>query len=314
VGNPVSYAGDRVSEFLAGEPDLTEESNRFTFNAGSNRSEVWRVAIDAARDDPIFGEGGGGFQFRYNREREDPAQLAKDAHSVELEMLSELGIVGLALFAMAICGGFAGAIRARRLGPAAAHLSCGALAAAAYWLTHASIDWFWPYPAVTAPVFALLGAAAAPALIMPERMSASPLRRPMIAVIAVFVVTLIPPFLSESLVQRAFDTFRSDTEQAYADLDAAKKFNPLSDMPALTEGSVALALEDRERAIEAFREAIRKRPEEYVGHFFLALVYADSDPAQARSELAVVAELNPLETRIRSIQKKIERTERREER
>ncbi len=115
-------------------------------------------------DDPIFGDGGGGFQFRYNREREDPNQLARDAHSVELEMLSELGVVGLVLFALAMVGAFAGAIRARRLGPSAAQLSCGALAAGAYWLTHASVDWFWPYPAVTAPALALLGAAAAPAI------------------------------------------------------------------------------------------------------------------------------------------------------
>ena len=49
-------------------------------------------------------------------------------------------------------------------------------------------------------------------------------------------------------------------------------------MPALTEGSIALALDDRERAIDAFREAIRKRPEEYVGHFFLALILAKKTP------------------------------------
>ena len=29
---------------------------------------------------------------------------------------------------------------------------------------HASLDWFWPYPALTAPVFALLGSACAPAI------------------------------------------------------------------------------------------------------------------------------------------------------
>ncbi len=35
-----------------------------------------------------------------------------------------------------------------------------------------------------------------------------------------------------------------------------------------------------------------------MGHFFLALIYAESDPDRARKELAVVAELNPLEPRI----------------
>ena len=82
-------------------------------------------------------------------------------------------------------------------------------------------------------------------------------------------------------------------------------------MPALTEGSIALALEDNKRAIDAYREAIRKRPEEYVGHFFLALMYAKSDPERARTELAAVAELNPLEPRIEEIREQIDRAERR---
>jgi tetratricopeptide (TPR) repeat protein len=308
TGNPVSWAGDRLDEFLGGEPDLTQESNRFTFNAGSNRSEVWRVAIDAAQDDPVFGEGGGGFQFRYNREREDPNQLARDAHSVELEMLSELGVVGLLLFTVAIGGAFTAGARARRLGPAAGLLASGALAAGAYWLTHASIDWFWPYPGVTAPALFLLGAAAAPAILMPERPGTrSP--RPLVLTLAVFCLTLVPPFLADRLVERSFDTFRADTEQAYADLELARDLNPLSDMPALTEGSIALALDDTDRAIAAFREATRKRPEEYVGHFFLALLYAREDPAQARSSLAVVEELNPLEPRIEEIRERIERAD-----
>ena len=175
-------------------------------------------------------------------------------------MLTELGIVGLALFVLAMMGAFAGAWRARRLGPASAQLSCGALAAGAYWITHASLDWFWRYPAVTAPALALLGAAAAPALLTPERKDASAGRRTVLVVLAVFVATLVPPFLSERLVERSFDTFRSNTRQAYDDLALARDLNPLSDMPALTEGSIALALEDNKRAIDAYREAIRKRP------------------------------------------------------
>ena len=55
-------------------------------------------------------------------------------------------------------------MRARRLGPDPALVSIVALTAGAYWLAHASLDWFWPYPALTAPVFALLGSACAPTL------------------------------------------------------------------------------------------------------------------------------------------------------
>ena len=48
-----------------------------------------------------------------------------------------------------------------------------------------------------------------------------------------------------------------------------------------------------------------------MGHFFLALMYAKSDPERARTELAAVAELNPLEPRIEEIREQIDRAERR---
>lgn len=312
VGNPVSFASDRVDEFLGGEADLSESSSRLTFDAGSNRSEIWRVALDVSGDDPIFGQGGGGFQYKFTQERNDAGQLARDAHSVELEMLTELGVVGLVLFLAGAGGAFAGAIRARKLGPSSAQLSCGALAAGAYWFTHTSIDWFWPYPAVTAATFALFGAAVAPTLLMPERESRPAGRRAVMALIAVFVIALVPPFISEKLIDNSVEGFAADPQQAYDNLELAKDLNPLSDVPALREGSIAFALGDRERAIDAYREAVRKRPEEYAGHFFLALLYAKDDPDQARTELAVVAELNPLEPRIDEVRERIDKGERRE--
>jgi len=309
TGNPVTWASDRATEFFEGEPDLSESSSRLTLNAGSNRSEIWRVAVDAGEDNPVLGLGGGGFQFYFTRERDIEGQLARDAHSVELEMLSELGFVGLALFGIAMVGSFGAAIRARKLGPSAAQLSCGALAAGAYWLAHASIDWFWPYPAVTAGALTLLGAASGPSLVAAAGAVRPGLRLARIAVVGVFIALLIPPMLSELLVERSFDNFRTDPEQAYEDLELARDLNPLSDKPALSEGAIALALDDRARSIDAFREAIRERPEEYAGHYFLAKIYARTDPDQARVELAAVEEMNPFEPQIEIIRQRIKSAE-----
>ena len=73
------------------------------------------------------------------------------------------GLVGLGA---AVRGAGGAAIgrhpRRRASGPSAAGLSAVALASGTYWLVHASVDWFWPYPAITAPVMALLGSACAP--------------------------------------------------------------------------------------------------------------------------------------------------------
>lgn len=306
------WVGEKIDQCKAGEADLSQSGSRFTFDAGSNRcKEVWPSAVRAVKEDPIFGLGGGGFQFWFNKDREDPSQLARDAHSVELEMLSELGVVGLALFGAVVVGAFAGAMRSRRLGPASAQLSCAAVAAGSYWLVHSSVDWFWPYPAVTAPILALLGSAAAPALLMPERRRAPTGRTGLLVAVVFFAVTVVPPFLSERLTEQATESFRVNTEGAYDDLRLARDLNPLSDQPALAEGVIAEALDDRERAIDAFRDAVRKRPQEYTGHVFLALLYAETDPELARSELTLASELNPLTPRIDQIRARIEKAERR---
>lgn len=300
---------DKCSE---GEPDFSADSTRFSFDAGSNRcTEVWPVAFDAAADDPLFGEGAGGFRFRFDREREDPSQLARDAHSVELEMLSELGVVGLALLAVTLFGAFAGPVKARRLGPAASQLSAGALACGAYWLVHSSIDWFWSFPAITAPVFALLGAATAPSILVLDRVRAKrPFRGLAIVSVVVLALSVVPPLFSLRYEDAAISQFQDDPEAAYDSLDRARALNPLADSPYLVEGTIARQLGNEERAIEAFRAAVRERPEEYAGHFFLAEILAETNPDLARTELAVVLELNPLAPGVNQIRRAIEAAER----
>ena len=100
--------------------------------------------------------------------------------------------MGLALFGIAMVGAFGAAIRARKLGPAAAQLSCGALAAGADGLAHTSIDWFWPYPAVTAGALALLGAASGPSLLAAAGAARPGGRRALIAAVAVFIALARP--------------------------------------------------------------------------------------------------------------------------
>ena len=178
VGNPVNWVSERVSEFNSGQSGtIGEGSTRFSFDASSQRNDLWRVAIDDAVADPLFGDGAGGYHYSYLQHRRSATQTVRDAHSVELETVAELGLPGLALLVAALGGMGLGAFRARRLGPSAASLSAIALAAGTYWLVHASLDWFWPYPAVTAPVLCLLGSACAPAVMSPGRSGRRPGRR-----------------------------------------------------------------------------------------------------------------------------------------
>lgn len=306
VGDPADWIEDRAHEFRhAGTPDLSAEGSRFTFNAGSDRYDLWRVALDDAADDPLRGDGGGGYQYTYLRGRESPGQTARDAHSVELEVLAELGVPGLLLLLTALGAMAVATNRARRSNRSAAALSAIALAAATYWLVHASIDWLWAYPALTAPTFALLGAAAAPGL---PTVAHPPMRLGrglLLAGLAVLALSAIPPFLSKRYVNRAFDGWRSDLERAYQDLDRARSLNPLSDSPLLAEGAIARAAGDRGRALRAFREATAERPEEWAGHYVIAVLLIDTDRRTARAEAAVALELNPLDSGVRAVAQRL---------
>ncbi len=211
VGNPVDWIDKRVSQLGSGrEPDLRGQSSRFAaVNAETQRPGIWRVALLDAREHPLLGEGGGGFLYSYLRERNpDTPESVRDAHSVELEILSEFGVPGLLLFGGAIGAAGFGAMRARRLGPEPAWLSIFALTAGAYWLAHASLDWFWPYPALTAPVFALLGSACAPALRSAGDAPRGHGRRWLTAGAVALAISAVPPFLSHRYVDDAYDEWR----------------------------------------------------------------------------------------------------------
>ncbi len=127
-------------------------SSRLTA-AGSNRSTYWRVAIRSWADHPLAGEGAGSFGETWLRER-DIAERVRNAHSIELETASELGLVGLALLA-SIIGGVA--LAARRLQREDAVLAAGPAAVLVAWLLHASVDWDWQVPALTGVAAILAG-------------------------------------------------------------------------------------------------------------------------------------------------------------
>jgi hypothetical protein len=304
VGNPADWISKRADEFRnAGTPDLSANSTRFGFNVGSGRYDIWRTALSDAGEDLLLGDGGGGFQYSYlQKRRHNRPGGVHDAHSVELETLSEFGIPGLALLLTALGAVGVGIVQVRRRTPAAAGLAAIGLACGTYWLVHTSIDWFWPYPVVTAPLLGVLGAACAHGPPLAERIRLP--WRPLLAVAAgVLAITMVPPFLSQRYVDQAYSVWRTDPAAAFDDLDRAQDLNRLSVTPLLAEGAIATASGDKQHAIAAFEEAAAKRPEEWAAHFLLARLQLHNDPAEARRELQTALELNPLETRVRDLAK-----------
>jgi hypothetical protein len=139
------------SKETAGVP-LSGGASRFA-TLQSDRYTYWRVALRAFAAEPVHGVGAGGWSVWWLRYRPF-ADGAQDAHSLPLQTLAELGLVGIVLLGVFV-GGVAWAARdAHRLAPG---LAAGPIAGLVTYAAHAPLDWDWQMPAVTLVAIALAG-------------------------------------------------------------------------------------------------------------------------------------------------------------
>ncbi len=129
----------------------------------SNRYAYWSVALRAFRREPLRGIGAGGWAVDWLRYRH-VNDFAQDAHSLPLQTLAELGLVGAALLLAFFVGVGLSAADAYRAAPS---LAAGPIAAFVAYAAHAPLDWDWQMPAVTLLAMVLGGALLA--LGIPER-------------------------------------------------------------------------------------------------------------------------------------------------
>jgi hypothetical protein len=196
VGGGIAIAdSSRVERFVsrqwhdflrpAGQPS---QSSRLG-SAKGPRSDFYRVALDGFEGQPWRGIGSGGFEPLYVRDRRTN-ETARDVHSIYLEVLSELGIVGAAILLAFVGASIVGIVATRRR-PAALGAGAAAAAGAAWatWLVHAGVDWDWQMPALT-----LLGLMLAATLLVRDPATATP------------IPTGVGPEVSESATQKASQT------------------------------------------------------------------------------------------------------------
>ena len=119
----------------------------------SYRGAYWRVALDTFKTEPIHGVGAGGWSV-YWLQRQGKNGFAQDAHSLPLQTMSELGLVGLAFLITLVVGAGMAARKALRIDRPAAVAPTAVLVA---WCAHSLIDWDWQMPAVTLIAFGMAG-------------------------------------------------------------------------------------------------------------------------------------------------------------
>jgi O-antigen ligase len=283
VDRPGHWVADQWRSFKT--LPAQQHGSTHLFALGSNRYDFWRLALHTFEDHPLGGVGGRGFRSAYLEDGRS-AETPQRAHSVELDVLSENGIVGFLLLAVGI-----GVPLAIVLVRARASLTTATSAAAGvYWLAHSTVDWVWTFPAVTVPALLLLGIGAAPQARRPlPGRAAVPVG---IAAVVLAVVAFAPPWLSARYSDRAY----GDADRAASDLRWSKRLDPLATAPYEAEAALASSPRD----IPPLRAAVRKEPRKVELRYELALAYlrAGRKP-DARRELRAALHLYPRSDDIR---------------
>lgn len=155
VSDTSSFVSRQWDDFLSPAPAPVDQGTARLLSTTGSRGDTYRVALDGFAAQPLRGEGAGSFEVRFMRTRHVVEKL-RDAHSLPLQTLSELGLVGFALL-LAFVGAVAVALARAVGGRGALRRSQSAAVGAAFvvWLVHACLDWDWEMPALTGTALVL---------------------------------------------------------------------------------------------------------------------------------------------------------------
>lgn len=298
---------DRWEQFK--EPGTTGGVERLSSLTGSSRYQFWQSALDANATEPWRGIGPGTYEFWFARDVDQEAAeglFVRDAHSLYLETLAELGIIGLVLI-----GGFVGfvlvtgAVRAFRLDksePMAALLAAATAGAVAFAVA-AALDWAWELTIL--PVcFLLLAAVILGRDTGPEadrdpepepgRMRFVP--RGILAALAVaaLIAVAIPYAGLTSVDESQADVRARSLDNALADARTASDVQPYAASPYLQQALVFELGGDFDAAAEAATRATEEEPTNWRNWFVLSRIEAErGDPKAAVAAFDEARSLNP---------------------
>lgn len=156
----IAFFGPRVwSQFSdpGAEYFPTKPEDHFGHLTGAGRSDMWRVAIESWKENPVAGSGAGTYEFAWRQKREIDLPVL-DAHSFYLESFAELGTIGgllgllmiLALLGIGLTSWSRGLREGREMAAALTAVMVAFAAASAF-------DWFWEMTVLGAIFFAAGG-------------------------------------------------------------------------------------------------------------------------------------------------------------
>jgi hypothetical protein len=305
VAGPTKVAGGGGG--LSASESSSDPAARLV-NLDTTRWAVWGSALRAFEAHPLRGLGAGTFDTWWIRDGTSDVRL-RDAHSLYIEDLAELGLPGLALLAAFLGALLARALRACRAArrSSEAGLVAGLTAAFAAYLFQAGVDWLWEVPAVT-----VLGLGAA---LIAGASNAAPRRRWVRLRISALAITALALAAGVAQVPGIVSTERARTAQAFlsAGLESRATFHAseaiaaepwaadpyaLRSLAELAGGRIGRARADALAAIDREPDAVAPR---------LLLVRIEVAAGNTPDAIAALEAIRPLAPRARP---ELDRTER----
>jgi O-antigen ligase len=278
-------------EFKGIETDFTRA--HLLSGSGSGRWQFWEAAADQFQEHPLAGAGAGSYESWWARNG-DLYRFIRDAHSVYLETLGELGVIGFLLLmgalGMALSTGF---VRLRGRPDSERVLVASLLALVVAWCVAAGIDWMWELTVVTVVAVAALalltGAATARAADGAAPEAAAPGRR-----------DGRRPVLWRPLAVRALVV-------AAAVLVIATQAIPLLTHKEIRDSQVAAQRGDARDALDSARDSRDLQPWASSPHLQLALVEEQTgDVRAARDSIIDAIDNDPTDWRLWLVRARLE--------
>jgi hypothetical protein len=261
-------------------------TERLSSIAGESRYQFWSSAAREFSHEPITGTGSGTFAIWWPQDG-DTGENVLDTHSLYMQTLGELGLVGLALLAAFIALGLvAGTMRVLNTTLSERPSLAAALAGStAIWVT-SIFDWTWKVPVL--PIASLLLIAA----LLTSRATASPAAKPWpiparvgVAIASlVAIIAIAIPLASTALIRQSQDAAQEGNVQGALD-DARSAQNVIPDAagPRQQQALVLESAGDFDAAATAIAGATEKEP----NNWRLWLVRSRIEAERGRAAAAV---------------------------
>lgn len=276
--------------------------NSRLFSGAGNRYDYWRVALIEFRSQPLRGVGAGNYDVGYYLHRRTTEAITQP-HSLELQTLAELGLVGavlLAVFLTVVAIGLRRTARAARRSLLARGVAVAAGGAFTAWLVQASVDWVQLIPGLTAIA---LAAAVALTLDLEPRLVIRSARARAAAIVAAVAValagvaTIAPRVLSlhaQTAAEQALG--RGDARAAIADATTAIEYDPSSVQAFVLRSAGFARLDDFGPSLADLKRAAAVEPRNWATWALLGdLLTRRGDRSAAQAEYAHAHALDPLE-------------------